>query len=61
MKSFTMVKCFTYQILLKLHSAPSFSSFASDYYSLYVVDLNFCLFALKISGFCTANGVWVNV
>lgn len=56
-----MVKCFTYQILLKLHSAPSFSSFASDYYSLYVVDLNFCLFALKISGFCTANGVWVNV
>ena len=26
----------------------------------YVVDLNFCLFALEISGFCSANGVWVN-
>lgn len=42
-----MVKCFTYQILLKLHSAPSFSSFASDYYSLYVVDLNFLLICFE--------------
>ena len=51
---------FHIQVFLTLHSAPSFSSFASNYYSLYVVDLNFCFFALEISGFYTANGVWVN-